>query len=124
MEQKSSRKYNSVYRNNLKQKMAKLTNRNDFIEIYKMVSNELGNNISNNRNGIYFNFNLLSDKTIENISDFINQTLDSETVSTTEQTKMTYETYNKESHIENFINLHKLSNQEKSIIKKYRQKDI
>jgi len=124
MEQKSSRKYNSVYRNNLKQKMAKLTNRNDFIEICKMVSNELGNNISNNRNGIYFNFNLLSDKTIENISDFINQTLDSETVSTTEQTKMTYETYNKESHIENFINLHKLSNQEKSIIKKYRQKDI
>jgi len=124
MEQKSSRKYNSVYRNNLKQKMSKLTNKDDFIKIYKIISTELGNNISTNRNGMYFNFNLLSDKTIENITEFINQAIDSDTTSTTEHTKMTYETYNKESHIENFISLHKLSNQEKSIIKKYRQKEI
>ena len=124
MEQKSSRKYNSVYRNNLKQKMSKLTNKDDFIKIYKMISTELGNNISTNRNGMYFNFNLLSDKTIENITQFINQVIDSDTTSTTEHTKMTYETYNKESHIENLISLHKLSNQEKSIIKKYRQKEI
>jgi hypothetical protein len=124
MEQKTSRKYNSVFRNNLKQKMSKLTNRSDFIKIYKMISDELGNSISNNRNGIYFNLNLLSDKTIEKLNEFINYTLDSETLTTSEQTKITYETYNKESHIENLISLHKLSNQEKSIIKKYRQKDI
>ena len=41
--------------------------------------------------------------------------------SCTEQNKIKYEIYNKENNIENFINGQKLTNQEKSLIKKFRQ---
>jgi hypothetical protein len=117
MEEKKFRKYNSVFRKNLKTKISKVTNKHDFIQIYKIVNNELDNKLSINRNGIYFNLNLLSDECIEKIAFILHN---NDTQLNTEQLKITYEIYNKETHIENFINCHKLSNQEKSLIKKFR----
>ena len=122
MEEKKSRKYNSEFRKNIKTKIGKLSNKHDFIEIYKIINYELENKISINRNGIYFNLNLLSDKSIKKICEILeNNDVFNETQSNTEQCKITYQTYNKDMHIENFINDHKLTNQEKSLIKKYRQ---
>lgn len=122
MEEKKIRKYNSEFRKNLKTKISKLSNKHDFIQIYKIVNFELENKLSINRNGIYFNLNLLSDKSIEAISSILeNCDIFNDTQTNTEQHKITYEIYNKETHIENFINGHKLTNQEKSLIKKFRQ---
>jgi len=115
---KKIRKYNSEYRKNLKTKISKLSNKNDFIQIYKIINIELENRLSINRNGIYFNLNLLSDKSIEDITNIIDKN-ESET-SNIEHTKITYKIYNKENNIENFINDNKLTNQEKSLIKKFR----
>jgi hypothetical protein len=120
MEEKKSRKYNSEFRKNLKNKISKLSNKNDFIQIYKIVNSESENKLSINRNGIYFNLNLLSDKIIEEISLIIDKS-DCDTQTCSEHTKIIYETYNKDTNIENFINGHKLTNQEKSFIKKFRQ---
>lgn len=122
MEKKKLRKYNSEFRKNLKTKISKLSNKTDFIQIYKIISHEIENKLSINRNGIYFNLNLLSDKCIEDIITILkNNDVLNDTQSNTEQFKITYETYNKETHIENFINGQKLTNQEKSLIKKFRQ---
>ena len=41
MEEKKLRKYNSEYRKNLKTKISKLSDKNDFIIIYKIVNYEL-----------------------------------------------------------------------------------
>jgi len=121
MEEKKFRKYNSIFRKNLKTKISKVSNKHDFIQIYKIVNNELDNKLSINRNGIYFNLNLLSDECIEQITSILdNNDMLNDTQTNTEQSKITYETYNKETHIDNFINGHKLSNQEKSLIKKFR----
>ena len=120
MEEKNSRKYNSDFRKNLKNKISKLSNKNDFIQIYKIVNSESDNKLSINRNGIYFNLNLLSDKTIEDILLILDKN-DSDTQTSSEPTKIIYETYNKDTNIENFIIGHKLTNQEKSFIKKFRQ---
>jgi hypothetical protein len=117
MEEKISRKYNSEFRKNIKTKISKLSNKNDYIQIYKIIINELENKLSINRNGIYFNLNLLSDNCIEDINTIIEN---SGIQTNTEQVKIIYETYNKDTHIENFINSHKLTNQEKSLIKKFR----
>lgn len=114
-----SRKYNSEFRKNLKQKISKLSNKYDYLQIYKIIISELENKISSNRNGIYFNLNLLSDKTIEKINIFLNNIIETNS----EFVKVKYETYNKDTNIENFIITHKLTNQEKSLIKKYRLKD-
>ncbi len=122
MEKKKIRKYNSEFRKNLKTKISKLSNKNDFIQIYKIINFELENKLSINRNGIYFNLNILSDKSIEDISAILeNCDILNDTQTNTELNKITYEVYNKETQIENFINGHKLTNQEKSLIKKFRQ---
>lgn len=122
MEKKHSRKYNSDFRKSLKTKISKLSDKNDFVKIYKIVNYELENKLSINRNGIYFNLNLLSDKSIEDIYSIIeNNNIFNNTQINTEKLKITYETYNKEINIENFINNHKLTNKEKSLIKKFRQ---
>ena len=71
MENKINRKYNSIFRKNLKDKIAKLNSKNDYMYIYKIVSDELENKISINMNGVYFNINLLSDESIELINNFI-----------------------------------------------------
>ena len=120
MEEKISRKYNSDFRKTLKTKISKLSDKNDFMQIYKIINSEIENKISINRNGIYFNLNLLSDKSIEDIS-FILDKIESDTQILSEPSKITYEIYNKDNNIETFIHGHKLTNQEKSLIKKFRQ---
>ena len=118
--EKNLRKYNSEFRKNFKQKLCKLTNKTDCFHIYKIVNQELENKITINNNGMYFNINLLSDNAINLISSYINDKIESENT-TTEYSKIIYETYNKDTNIENFINSHKLTNQEKTLIKKYRR---
>lgn len=118
MEEKKIRKYNSEFRKSLKLKISKLNNKSCYIEIYKIINYELNNKFSINSNGVYFNLNALSDTSIAQILDTINYKNESETQ--TEQFKIKYECYNKDNSIENFILDQKLTNQEKSLIKKYR----
>jgi hypothetical protein len=73
MESKVKRKYNSIYRNVIKEKIKKIRFKNDFVYIYNLISDELQDNISINRNGIYFNLNILSDDTIEKLNLFLNE---------------------------------------------------
>jgi hypothetical protein len=122
MEGKIPRKYNSDFRKNLKQKLSKLTSKSEYLEIYKIIISEQDNKLSINRNGIYFNLNGLSDKAIEKIYNLITYKIETETC--TEQNKITYESYNKDVAIENFIQDKRLTNQEKSLIKKFRQKEL
>lgn len=118
MEEKKIRKYNSEFRKSLKLKISKLNNKSTYIEIYKIINYELNNKVSVNSNGVYFNLNALSDISIDQILDAINYKNESDTQ--TEQFKIKYECYNKDNSIENFILDQKLTNQEKSLIKKYR----
>jgi len=118
MEEKKIRKYNSEFRKNLKLKISKLNNKTCYLEIYKIINYELDNKFSINSNGVYFNLNGLSDSSIDLILNAINYKNESETL--TETFKIKYECYNKDNSIENFILDQKLTNQEKSLIKKYR----
>ena len=120
MEEKKIRKYNSEFRKNLKLKISKLNNKSCYLEIYKIINYELDNKFSINSNGIYFNLNALSDDSIDLIINAIN--FNSEP--NTETFKIKYECYNKDNSIENFILDQKLTNQEKSLIKKYRVNNL
>jgi hypothetical protein len=119
--EKPSRIYNSIYRKNLKEKISKLNNKKDYLFIYERISKELESKFSVNKNGVYFNINLLSDECIKELSDYISDKNDTE--SATEISKIKYETYYKEN--ENDIEFSygtKFSNQEKTILKKLHQK--
>ena len=71
MEQKSSRKYNSVFRKKLVNKFENIKNKEDLLDIFNIITEDIGDNFSSNRNGIFFNMNILSDKCIDNLMIFL-----------------------------------------------------
>lgn len=120
-EEKSSqkRKYNSNFRKKLLNKIKQIKNKNDLISIFKIVNRDIGDNFSQNKSGIFFNMNLLSDKAIEEILQFIDLTNVSETATENTEEKLIYKTYSEnEIEVYNSIGGYRLSNQEKSILKK------
>ena len=121
-ENKSSktRKYKSIYRKKLLDKIKKLNDKSCQIAIFKIVNRDIGNNFSENKSGIYFNLNLLSDDAIDEIKDIIKEHNDNidETITETTEDKLIYKSYS-----ENDIDLYntigpRLSNQERNILKK------
>jgi hypothetical protein len=123
MELSCSRKYNTVIRKKLVNKFEKIKDKSDLITIYSIVSQDIGNNFSSNRNGIFINMNILSDNCIDKLLEFVNEKLNS-SLSATESEKVNYKSY-KFDEVEIMSEMgHKLSNQEKNIIKRIRNKAI
>jgi hypothetical protein len=71
MEYKCLRKYNTVFRKRLINRFEKIKDKTDYIIIYNIIIKDIGNNFSSNRNGIFINMNLLSDKCIGDINEYI-----------------------------------------------------
>lgn len=123
MELSGSRKYNTCVRKKLVSKFEKITNKTDYIIIYNIITQDIGNNFSTNRNGIFINMNILSDDCVEKLLEFINDKLNLN-LSLTETDKVNYKSYNFDD-VELISEMgHKLSNQEKNIIKRIRNKAI
>lgn len=121
MEHKCSRKFNTDFRKKLVVKFDKLKNKNDYIDIYNIIVEDIGTNFSSNRNGIFINMNILSDKCIEKLIEFMDEKFNL-TMTQTENEKLNYKSYK----IDDFELIsemgHKLSNHEKNIIKRIRNK--
>ena len=109
----TTRKYNSKFRSKIVLKISKLTEKKDFVNVFNIIKLEVGDEVSMNRNGIFININLLSDFTIEKINDYLNENNDNTTATETEN-KIKYKPYS----VEENSTTHKLSNHEKSILKK------
>ena len=113
----TTRKYTSTIRRKIVQKISKLKDKKDFVNIFNIIQSEIGKDLSINRNGIFFNINLLSDECMDNLINYLNDINDQPTATETE-TKIKYQSYN----TDEVNNIHKLgpklSNQEKSILKK------
>ena len=110
------RKYGSDVRRKIVFKITKLKDKADFVNIFNIIQLELGKEVSINRNGIFFNINLLSDETIEKLENYFSENTENLTES---ETKIKYKPYSVD-ELESINNSGgpKLSNQEKSIIKK------
>ena len=122
-EQKSSRKYNSNMRRKLSDKIKKIKNKSDLVEIFKIVTRDIGESYSQNKSGIYFNLNILSDDAIEEIFAIIHTIETSETMSEVNDEKIKYSSYS-ENEMDVYNSLGpRLSNQEKSILKKFKNQN-
>ena len=118
MENSNERKFNSLYRRKIVNKINRLKEKKDFVTIFNIIQFELGKDISINRNGIFFNINALSNSVIEKIESFLNTITE---IVTESDTKIKYQPYSVD-ELENVNKLGpKLSNQEKSIIKKFQK---
>ena len=119
IEEKSSRTYNLQIRKKLLEKIKKIKDKSQLIEVFKIVNKDIGDNFSQNKSGIYFNLNILSDDAIGEIIEIVQNSNISETVSeTTVEDKIIYKSYS-ENELDIYNSLGpRLSNQEKSILKK------
>jgi len=62
------RKYNTDYRKSLNNKIKKIESKQTLKNILSIVIHDIGiNKISYNKNGVFFNLNLLSDNAIEKL---------------------------------------------------------
>jgi hypothetical protein len=109
----NTRKFNSNFRSKIVLKISKLTNKKDFINIFNIIQSEVGDEVSINRNGIFVNINLLSDDTVDKLNNYLNENTESITV-TESDNKIKYKPYSVEENVSNL----KLSNHEKSLLKK------
>ena len=64
-----TRKYNSIYRKKLVNKINKLKNKEYYIDVYNIIISDIGTNFSSNINGLFLNVNLLSNNCIEECFD-------------------------------------------------------
>lgn len=123
MEYKCVRKYNTIFRKRLINRFEKITDKTDYIIIYNIIIKDIGNNFSSNRNGIFINMNILSDDCIDKILEFINNKLNISNIYSDSE-KINYKVYKLDEGEILTDRMHKLSNHEKSIIKRIRNKTL
>lgn len=111
------RKFNSNFRRKIVLKISKLKEKKDLVNVFNIIQNELGKELSINRNGIFFNINLVSDTCIIDLEKYLSENTDLNTITETEN-KIKYKPYSVD-ELETVNKLGpKLSNQEKSLLKK------
>jgi hypothetical protein len=119
---KKKRKYDSNYRKKLISKLETIKDKNILIGIYNIIINDIGNNYSSNINGIFININVLSDNCINQLLEYINNNSNINDITDTKVDNSNCNIY-KLDEIEILSEMgHKLSNQEKNIIKRIRNK--
>lgn len=119
--EKKPRKYNTEFRKKLVSKFDNIKDRSDLHSIYNIITKDIGTNFSSNRNGLFINMNILSDNCIEKLVNYID---DRATTSLTMSDKVNYKSYKIDDIDLISESGQKLSNQEKNIIKRIRNKII
>jgi hypothetical protein len=114
----NKRKYNAEFRKKIINKIDKLNNKNDYISIYNIIIEDIGTNYSSNRNGIFINLNILSDKCIDKILNYVEKHKKENNIISCE--KIISKSYIDEIELMSEIG-HKLSNHEKNIMKKFKK---
>tara|TARA_B100001248_G_C27349234_1_gene440433 strand:+ start:888 stop:1283 length:396 start_codon:yes stop_codon:yes gene_type:complete len=123
-DKKSSRKYDSIFRKKLLEKIKLIKNKKVLVDILNIVKKESEDGYSQNKSGIYFNLNVLEDNSVEEINNIVNLfdiDKDIDSVEESLSDKITYKQYSGLDNIEQYDSIGaRLSNQEKSILKKFK----
>jgi hypothetical protein len=98
-------------------KLSKIKKKEILKDILKIVKQDLGNNLSKNKNGIFFDMNKLKDDSILKISNIIEKELEKEVESSESDVKLSYTPYSVDNSVENMG--HRFSNKEKNLLKNF-----
>ena len=119
MNSKNIRKYNTLFRKKLVENLNKISDNQILIDIYNIIVEDIGHNYSVNRNGLFINLNILSDFCIDKLTDIID--LHKQRKNLNNSDNYNYNNY-KYDDIELINEIgHKLTNQEKILIKKIKK---
>jgi|TARA_B110000858_G_scaffold113647_1_gene129924 hypothetical protein len=108
------RKFNSVKRKKILSKIKKIKKKEVLKKILKIVKLDLGDKISKNNNGFFFDMNTLSDTSLIEVSEILNDYYSTETSES--EIKFSYTPYKGDEVSNNGIGP-KLSNKEKNLLK-------
>lgn len=114
---KEKRKYNSTKRKKIMNRLSKIKNKIILKDILKIVKKDIGNNLSKNKNGIFFDMNKLKDNSVLEISNIIDKELEKEVLSSESEVKLSYTPYSIDNSVENMG--HRFSNKEKNLLKNF-----
>jgi len=110
-------------RKKMLEKINKIKDKKILVSILNVIKKEDTNGYSQNKSGIYFNLNKLTDSSIELISNIIEPYMDmlnSETEEEIVSDKIVYKQYSDRDNLDHYDKIGpRLSNQEKSILKKF-----
>jgi hypothetical protein len=112
---KEKRKFSSTKRKKIMNKISKINNKKTLKKLLDIIKLDLGNNISKNKNGTFFDMNKLSDDSLIKISDILNKETD--VISSESEVKLSYTPYSIDNSVENMG--HRFSNKEKNLLKNF-----
>ena len=125
MENKKLRKFNTEFRQNIKENLENNLHNMPLVDIYNIIVEDIGHNYSSNSNGIFINLNILSDKCIDKLLLLIEKykkIYKNNVMISTNKNENTETTNYKFDDVEIITELgHKLTNQEKTYIKKIKK---
>ena len=71
----SDKQYPSDFRKKLSAKIHKIKKKEDYIQVFKILHRDPNMKFTENTNGIWIDINLVSDKTISKVIDYIQQNI-------------------------------------------------
>lgn len=120
---KNERLYNSEYRRNLSEKISQIQDDKLYFKLFNELKNKNDFNYSRNKNGIFFDINKLSDKTIEIIKKFIdNNDIQSIKYLNSESEKLEFIQYSTEEFSKLNEKGNRLNNIEKNLLRIFKNK--
>jgi hypothetical protein len=99
----------------LANRIEKLPKKEDFVNLFKIINREMENNFTVNKNGLFIDISLLSQAALEKVDKFVNQKVKDQP-----QIQYTFLPYSNDEFLDINTLGPKLSNKEKSIIKRFR----
>lgn len=102
-------------------KIKKIKKKEDYIKLFKIIKEDKNNKFTENSNGIWLDFKTLDNKTVKHVDDFINHVISKEKASSDSVNSIEYVPYSKDelAYTKNQPGP-KLSNYEKSILRRHR----
>lgn len=110
--------YNYSERKKISSKVMSIKKKDDYVRLFKIINQDPNNKFTENSNGIWLDFKSLSDETIEKVEKFLNKIKKKNKTDSINSHE--YVPYSLEENFSNKVNGPKLSNYEKSILRRHK----
>ena len=110
--------YNYSERKKISSKVMSIKKKEDYVRLFKIINQDPNNKFTENSNGIWLDFKSLSDETIEKVEKFLNKIKKKNKTDSINSHE--YVPYSLEENFSNKVNGPKLSNYEKSILRRHK----
>ena len=118
-----NKKYSYNDRKKLSTRVKEIKSKEDYVRLFKIINRDPNNKFTENSNGIWLDFKILEDETIEKVSKFLNKLSNKKKKNVDSVSSIEYVPYSADDIFNIKNNGPKLSNYEKSILRRHKYSD-